>query len=142
MGLHGTIAKRVETLEKTVEALESLPSRMDAFEERLDSVEGQIVQLRAEMRAEFSALRTEMKAGNDALRTELRAEIREGDEETRTLMRVLHEACSLPDSTANPRRQFASVATRRLLSRRRSAVTSVKSCTSAVATRNLSAGSS
>ena len=47
----------------------SLPSRVGALEL-------QIVQLRNEMRVEFSAVR---------------AEIREGDEETRRYMRVLHE---------------------------------------------------
>ena len=53
--------------------LASLPARVTA-------VELQIVQLRQEMRAEFSAVRQEW-----------RAEIRQGDEETRRYMRVLHE---------------------------------------------------
>ena len=91
MALHPTLVKRVETLENTLGTLETLPKRMDAFEARLGLVEGQIVQLRVEMHAEFSAVRKEMKAGHEALRTGLRAEIREGDEETRTLMRALHE---------------------------------------------------
>lgn len=43
---------------------------------RLETVEVQIVQLRTEMRSEFSAIR---------------AEIRQGDEQTRTFMRVLNE---------------------------------------------------
>jgi F0F1-type ATP synthase membrane subunit b/b' len=101
-------------LERRVELLEQLP-------ERVTALESQIVQLRDEMRAEFSAtragaraaddqvmqtLREEIRAGNDrvmqTLREEirtsndhavqtLRKEIRDGDEETRHLMRVLHE---------------------------------------------------
>ncbi len=43
---------------------------------RTDRLESQIVQLRTEMRDEFSAVRTEMRAG---------------DEETRRYMRVLFE---------------------------------------------------
>ena len=64
-----TIEKRVERLERRVTNLERLP-------ERMDRVESQIVQLRTEMHDEFSAVRDE---------------IRFGDEETRRLMRVLHE---------------------------------------------------
>ena len=61
--------ERIEILERKVEILERLP-------ERVTAVELQLVQLRDEMRAEFSATR---------------AEIRAGDEETRRFMRVLHE---------------------------------------------------
>ena len=63
-----TLLERVTVLEQKVE-LVSLRSRVGA-------VELQIVQLRDEMRVEFYAVR---------------AEIREGDEETRRYMRVLHE---------------------------------------------------
>ena len=56
-----------------MERLEALPGRVHA-------VELQIMQLREEMRAGFSALRAE-----------LQAEIRAGDEEMRRYMRVLHE---------------------------------------------------
>jgi hypothetical protein len=42
-------------------------------------------------RDEFSAVRGEMAGMRDSLLTVLRAEIREGDEETRRYMRVLHE---------------------------------------------------
>ena len=73
-------AERIEILEKKVEPLELLPSRMTAIESRLGAVESQLLQLRAEMRAEFSAVRAE-----------LRGEIKDGDEETRRYMRVLHE---------------------------------------------------
>jgi hypothetical protein len=64
-----TLPERVTVLEQKVEELASLPSRVGALEL-------QIGQLRDEMRVEFSAVR---------------AEIREGDEETRRYMRVLHE---------------------------------------------------
>ena len=59
------------------------------------AVELQIRQLRDEMRGECSAIRQELTSlfraelvGNT---DSLRAEIREGDEETRRFMRVLHE---------------------------------------------------
>jgi chaperonin cofactor prefoldin len=64
-----TIENRVDQLELRVTELEKLP-------ERITGVESQIVQLRAELRDEFSAVRQE---------------IRQGDEETRRYMRVLHE---------------------------------------------------
>ena len=119
-----TVIERVEILERNVELFEALPARVSALE-------SQIVQLRSEMRDEFSAVRGEMRdefaavrgemragflavrdefaavrgemrdefaavrgemAGmRDSLLTVLRAEIREGDEETRRYMRVLHE---------------------------------------------------
>jgi hypothetical protein len=60
---------RVQVLEETVKELAVLPTRVEALEL-------QIVQLREEMRGEFSAVRQE---------------IRDGDEETRRYMRVLHE---------------------------------------------------
>lgn len=98
-----TVTARVENLEKRVTLLEELPARMSA-------VELQIVQLRSEMREQFSAvrvdlhaeikaacdevrteLRAEIRTACDEVRTDLRAEIRTGDEETRRYMRVLHE---------------------------------------------------
>ena len=56
-----------------MDLLEQLPARVAGLE-------SQVVQLRDEMRAEFSAVRTE-----------LRQEIRAGDQGTQRLMRVLHE---------------------------------------------------
>ena len=79
-----TLAKRVQILEQKVEVLETLP-------ERVTAVELQVVQLREEMRDEFSAVRQEMNAMGTGLRAELSAAIRAGDEETRRYMRVLHE---------------------------------------------------
>ena len=64
---------RMDRLERRVGILEKLPDRVTALE-------SQIVQLRDEMRSEFSETRSD-----------LRGEIRAGDEETRRLMRVLHE---------------------------------------------------
>jgi F0F1-type ATP synthase membrane subunit b/b' len=104
----------LDSLERQVEVLERLP-------ERVTALEVQIVQLRDEMRAEFSTtraearagdedvvrtlrdeiragdehvvntLREEIRAGDEETRRELRTEIRDGDEETRRFMRILHE---------------------------------------------------
>ena len=60
---------RMERLERRVEILEQLPDRVSA-------IESQIVQLRDEVKSEFSATRTL---------------IREVDEDARRYMRVLHE---------------------------------------------------
>jgi predicted phage gp36 major capsid-like protein len=79
-----SVIERVEILERKVEVLETLP-------ERVTAVELQLVQLRDEMRVEFSATRAEMRAGDEEIHRTLRAEIREGDEETRRYMRVLYE---------------------------------------------------
>jgi hypothetical protein len=59
------LTERVEVLEMKVGVLEELPARMSA-------VEAQIVQLRTEMRGEFSAVRQEMRALNDETRAEIR----------------------------------------------------------------------
>jgi hypothetical protein len=79
-----TLTQRVAVLEQKVEVLETLPARVAALEL-------QILQLRDEVRGEFSELRREIAGGTNLLRNELRAEIRQGDEETRRYMRVLHE---------------------------------------------------
>lgn len=64
-----TLKVRVERLEHRVEILEQLPGRVSALE-------SQIVRLREEMHSEFSAMQTV---------------IRDGDEETRRYLRMLHE---------------------------------------------------
>ena len=79
-----TLKERVEILEQKVENLESVPAKVAA-------VELQILQLREEMRGEFSTIRGEIRAGDEETRRSLRDEIRQGDEETRRYMRVLHE---------------------------------------------------
>ncbi len=61
------------SLEEQMQELRDLPTRVTG-------VESQILQLRTEMRDEFSATRTE-----------LLATIRSGDQETRNFMRALHE---------------------------------------------------
>ena len=70
-----------------MEVLERLP-------ERVSAVELQLVQLRDEMRAEFSATRASDDETRRLLRDgeeETRRLLREGDEETRRYMRILHE---------------------------------------------------
>jgi hypothetical protein len=79
-----SLEERMDMLERRVEILEQLPDRVTALET-------QIVLLRDEMRAEFSATRTEARARDEETRRTLRQEIREGDEETRRFMRVLYE---------------------------------------------------
>ena len=63
------LERRVSILEQNVEHLEQLPARIDALEL-------QIVQLRTEMRAEFSAVRGEMADMGSGLRGEI-AQVRE-----------------------------------------------------------------
>lgn len=79
-----TLVRRLDSLEGRVEILEMLP-------ERMDRLELQIAQFREEVRGEFLAVRSEMRLLNDETTAELRAEIKAGDEETRHLMRILHE---------------------------------------------------
>ena len=79
-----SLDERVDMLERRTEILEQLP-------ERLTALETQIVQLRDEMRGEFSATRAEVRAGDERMIQTLRQEIRDGDEETRRFMRILHE---------------------------------------------------
>jgi VIT1/CCC1 family predicted Fe2+/Mn2+ transporter len=74
------LAERVEVVEMRVGALEELPGRMAA-------VESQIVELRTELRGEFSAVRGEMREMEGRLREEMRAL----SGETRAQMRTLHE---------------------------------------------------
>ena len=74
---------------------------LNDLSERVNSLEVQIVQLREDvhnLRDDVRDVRDDLSATRDELRNEiadnvrvLRAEIRVGDEETRTLMRVLHE---------------------------------------------------
>ena len=71
-----SLTERVEILEHKVEGLQALPARMDA-------VEAQILHLRGEMHDGFSAIRGQIG--------DLARRMQEGDEETRRLMRVLHE---------------------------------------------------
>jgi hypothetical protein len=64
------LIRRVEDLEETVESVRDLPDRTAKLEARMGAVETQIVQLRTEMRDEFSAIRRDMVTKDD-LRDEL-----------------------------------------------------------------------
>jgi LPS O-antigen subunit length determinant protein (WzzB/FepE family) len=90
-----SLEERVDMLERRVELFEQLPERMTALET-------QIVLLRDEMRAEFSATRADARADDERVMQTLREDIRAGDEhtvqtlrkeneETRQFMRMLHE---------------------------------------------------
>jgi len=74
------LERRVERLEQRVALLEELPARMD----RLES---QFLQLREEMRGEFSAMQVELRAGDEETRRVLHEEI----QSVMTHARVLHE---------------------------------------------------
>lgn len=75
-----SFAERVLGLEEEMTTLRELPKKVD-------EVGLQIVQLRDEMRSEFSAVRAEIRAGDEDVKQALRGEI----EETRRQMRALHE---------------------------------------------------
>ena len=71
-----SLESRLEALERQMAELSDVPGRIGALVSRTGAMELQIVQLRKEMRDEFAAAHRE---------------IRDGDEETRRYMRVLHE---------------------------------------------------
>jgi hypothetical protein len=86
-----TIENRVDRLEGQVMELKKLP-------QRLGGLESQIVQLRTEMRMEFSAVREELRAGDEETRrvlrldiADVRREMNEKHDEALRLARVLHE---------------------------------------------------
>jgi vacuolar-type H+-ATPase subunit H len=96
------LSDRVKRLEKTVEGLPELPATVADLGIRVAAVEAQIVQLRGEMRVEFSAARSEMSedfaAARDDMLTglanvtsELRQEIRESAAESRRHSQMLFE---------------------------------------------------
>ena len=74
-----TVEQRLTMLEQQMEELKELPARVER-------VESQILQLRLEMKDEFSAIRGEMRE----LREELREDIRVGVEESQNLATGLH----------------------------------------------------
>lgn len=55
-----TLVRRVESLEERVTLLEQLPARVD-------DLALQVVQLREEMHAEFSAIRTHIETGDERI---------------------------------------------------------------------------
>jgi len=75
-----TLEKRVDNLNQRVTAVEQLP-------ERVTALESQIVQLRGEMRSEFSAIRGEMREQGQELRQEMRDLFAQSERHAR----VLHE---------------------------------------------------
>ena len=87
-----SIEERVALLENE---LRGLPERLGALEMRVASLDGQFQQFRIEVGDEFAAVRREFReqfsGHEDSIKSDLRREIREGDEETRRLMRVLYE---------------------------------------------------
>src|SRR4029079_294022 len=109
-----SLVRRVDMLEETLNSLKQLPGRFTALEQRFDGLEGrfitvegrlgvvesQIVQLRTEMRDEFSAVRREMATKQElaALKAELQDDIYGVNRdltghivETQRQMRVLYE---------------------------------------------------
>ena len=73
------IVRRVEMLEETLDSLRSLPARVTGLEARVGGVESQILQLRTEMRDEFSAIHRDMATRQEmaSLAGELRQETAE-----------------------------------------------------------------
>jgi hypothetical protein len=108
-----TLAGRVDSLESRMNELGTVPGRLDRLESQILQLRAEMIdgfaaaredtatglrEVRGEMAAEFKVVRGEMAAGFAAVRGEtaaefkaVRHEIREGDEETRRYMRVLHE---------------------------------------------------
>ena len=80
-------------------------TRLEELPGRMDRLELQIVQLRTEMRSEFSAVREEARTGDDRVVATLRDEIRAGDEKTRRFMRILHEKVISDIATLGEARQ-------------------------------------
>jgi hypothetical protein len=79
-----SLEKRMDRLEQRVEILERLPDRVAA-------VESQIVQLRDEMRSEFSAVRAEAEIRHEETRRVLAARMDSLFDANQRHMRLLHE---------------------------------------------------
>jgi outer membrane murein-binding lipoprotein Lpp len=79
-----SLEARMDNLERRVEILGQLPAQVAALG-------SQMLQLREEMRAEFSATRAETRTAIEESQRTLREEIKAGDEETRRQLRILHE---------------------------------------------------
>ena len=78
------LARRVEMLEETLRSLRELPDDVRDLKHRVNGVEVQVLQLRTEMRDEFSAIRSEMATKTDlaeglaAVRSEMTADLADG----------------------------------------------------------------
>ena len=79
-----SLEQRMDMLERRVEILERLPDRVTALE-------SQIVQLRDEMRSEFSAVRADIHAGDEQTRRVLTDRMESLFDENKRHMRLLHE---------------------------------------------------
>ena len=103
-----TLDERVTDLEKFAKTLEPLPvamlemgsrmagveGRLANVESRLGTVESQIVQLRADLDSTKTDILEVIESGSLATQgmfDELQRTVKDGDEETRRQMRVLHE---------------------------------------------------
>ena len=96
-----TMDERVHDFEKLAEKLAPLPgemsvlsSRMAAVEGRLENVESQVLQLRANLDDRTTAILEVIDSGSKATERmfdEVVRTVKDGDEETRRQMRVLHE---------------------------------------------------
>ena len=79
-----SLETRMNRVERRVEILERLPDRVTA-------VESQIVQLRDEIRSEFSAVHAEIRAGDEETRRVLRERMESLFDANERHMRLLHE---------------------------------------------------
>src|SRR3972149_4327545 len=77
-----------QTLENRVEKLETQMLELRELPALVAEVGVQILQLRTEMRPEFSAMRQEIRTGDEETRRSLREEMRAGDETLREEMRA------------------------------------------------------
>jgi len=98
---HDPVIERVEKLEKTVAALTSLPGEVSQLSRRVGTMESQIVQLRTEMKGEFSAVRGELAEVRGGL-----AEVRGDLAETRdNLLGVIESGSQATQQMFNEVRQ-------------------------------------
>ena len=77
-----------ETIESRVDRLERRVTDLETLLDRITAIESQIVQLRAEMRGEFSAVREEIRSGDEETRRVLGGRI---DETARVLGQRIDE---------------------------------------------------
>ena len=61
-----------ETIENSVARLERRMTKLEELPARVDGLTSQVLQLRQEMRAEFSAVRVDMQALNDRTMSQMR----------------------------------------------------------------------
>ena len=90
-----SLEERMDNFERIVEPLRELPDRVTKVEE-------QIVQLRTEMRGEFSAIRRDMATKDDLARFATKDEMRMLHEDLVERLKVLSEAWSRPKSNRPP----------------------------------------